>query len=111
MKGSLDRRELDAVSSVCMADSQFIVRVYNWWYEVDENYDKYCILMELCDTNLAAFIESRYLKEKNPLSELEIWEIIRNILEGIKRCHDLNFIHRDLKPMNSKNFVRKNLTV
>lgn len=100
MRGTLDRRELDVISAVCMTDSQFVVRVYNWWYEVDAKYDKYCILMEMCDTNLAAFIQKRYVEEKDPLSEREIWEIICNIMEGIQRCHDLNFTHRDLKPQN-----------
>ena len=84
-----------------MADSDFIVRVYNWWYEVDPMFDKYCILMELCETNLADVIRLKYYDQESYFTEREIWEITCNIMEGIQKCHDLNFTHRDLKPQNS----------
>src|SRR5271167_3835714 len=97
----MDRRELEVIAAVCMTDSPYIVRVFNYWIEVDLKFDKYCILMELCDTNLANHIRLRYYEEKSYFSETEVWEIICNIMEGIQRCHDLNFTHRDLKPQNS----------
>ena len=84
-----------------MTDSDFIVRVYNWWYEVDQMFDKYCILMELCDTNLADVIRLKYYDQESFFTEQEIWQITCNIMEGIQKCHDLNFTHRDLKPQNS----------
>jgi len=99
--GTLDKRELEVISAVCMADSDFIVRVYNWWYEVDPMFDKYCILMELCDTNLADVLRLKYFDQEGYFTEREIWEITCNIMEGIQKCHDLNFTHRDLKPQNS----------
>jgi serine/threonine protein kinase len=97
----MDRRELDVISAVCMVDSPYIVRVHSYWCETDVKFDKYCILMELCDTNLATHIRQRYYEEKSYFTEPEIWEIICNIMEGIQRCHDLNFTHRDIKPQNS----------
>jgi serine/threonine protein kinase len=97
----MDRRELEVISAVCMTDSPYVVRVFNWWYEMDVKYDKYCILMELCEENLANFIKKRYVEDKSHFSEREAWEIICNIMEGIQKCHDLNFTHRDLKPHNS----------
>ena len=103
----MDRRELEVISAVCMTDSPYVVRVYNWWYEMDVKYDKYCILMELCEENLANFIKKRYVEEKSHFTEREVWEIICNIMEGIQKCHDLNFTHRDLKPHNS-NFPLEN---
>ena len=107
-RGTMDRRELDIIAAVCMTDSPFIVRVFNYWTEVDLKFDKYCILMELCDTNLANHIRLRYYEEKSYFSETEVWEIICNIMEGIQRCHDLNFTHRDIKPQNSISpFLRK----
>jgi serine/threonine protein kinase len=104
-RGLLDRRELDVISAVSMTDSPYIVRVYGYWYEIDAKFDKYCILMELCDTNLASHIRKRYHEEKSHFSESEVWEIICNIMEGIQRCHDLNFTHRDIKPQNSKSLL------
>jgi serine/threonine protein kinase len=101
-RGALDPRELDVVSKVCMADSGYVVKVYNWWYEMDVKYDKYCILMEFCDTNLANYIRIRYVDQKSYIEEWEIWKIICDVTEGILRCHELNFTHRDLKPQNSK---------
>ena len=101
VRGTLDRRELEVITAVCMTDSEFVVRVYNWWCEVDAKFDKYCILMELCETNLANYIHVRYTDQKSHLTEPEIWKIICNIMEGIQRCHDRNFTHRDLKPQNS----------
>jgi serine/threonine protein kinase len=99
-RGTLDRRELEVISSVCMTDSPFIVRVYNWWYEFDARFDRYCILMEFCDNNLGSYLQHRYEETKMPLSEGEIWDITCNIMEGIQKCHDLNYTHRDLKPQN-----------
>ena len=106
--GNLDIRELDAISVVCVADSDFIVRVYHWWYEVGPAFDKYYILMELCDTNLADLIRLKYHDRKGYFTEPEIWQITCNIMEGIQKCHDLNFIHRDLKPQNSMFFLTRN---
>ena len=57
--------------------------------------------MELCDTNLSNYIRLRYYEEKSYFSETEVWKIICNIMEGIQRCHNFNFTHRDLKPQNS----------
>jgi serine/threonine protein kinase len=97
----MDPRELDAISTVCMTDSPYVVRVHTYWVEADPKFDKYCVLMELCETNLASYIHKRYVEEKSFFTEPEIWEIICNVMEGIQRCHDLNFTHRDLKPQNS----------
>src|SRR5579862_5986720 len=81
--------------------SPYIVTVYNYWIEYDNpQYDRYCVLMELCEKSLETEIANRYTN-KEPFSEKEIWQITCNILEGIMVCHNLNYTHRDLKPANS----------
>jgi serine/threonine protein kinase len=110
-KSTLDSHELDVIRDVCMTTdaqgqvvgSPFIVPVYHYWVEAENpQYDRYCLLMELCDKNLEKEIEHRYKSEvPNPLSEKEIWQIICHIMEGILVCHNLNYTHRDIKPANS----------
>lgn len=99
------------ISAVCMADSPNVVRVYTYWVETDAKYDKYCILMELCETNLANYIHKRCVEDKSHFTEPEIWEIICHIMEGIQRCHDLNFTHRDLKPQNSNPLFERKILI
>lgn len=67
--------------------------------------------MELCETNLASYIHKRYVEQKSHLNEPEIWAIICNIMEGIQRCHELNFTHRDIKPQNSNIHFEMRLTL
>ena len=112
-KNSLDYRELNVIRDVCMKQnaqgqivpSPYIVTVYNYWIEYDNpQYDRYCVLMELCEKSLETEITNRY-NDHNPFSEKEIWRITCHIMEGIMVCHNLNYTHRDLKPANSKFLV------
>jgi len=86
-----------------MTDCPYVVKAYNYWYEfeMDPKFDKYCILMEYCDTNLSNYIRKRYVQEKSHFTENEIWEIICHIMEGVRKCHESRYTHRDLKPQNS----------
>ena len=97
------RSEIDSISAVCMTDCPYVVKAYNYWYEfeMDPKFDKYCILMEYCDTNLSNHIRKRYVEEKSHFTEKEIWEITCHIMEGVKKCHESRYTHRDLKPQNS----------
>jgi serine/threonine protein kinase len=106
----MDPRELEVISAVCMTDSPYVVRVFTYWVETDPRFDKYCILMELCETNLASYIYKRYVEDKSYFTEQEIWEIICNVMEGIQKCHDLSFTHRDLKPQNSIRSLQRKKT-
>jgi serine/threonine protein kinase len=66
--------------------------------------------MELCDLNLAEFIDG--LASPNPLipsfvtggpppmRELQIWNIMTQIVRGLVYLHSLSVVHRDLKPGN-----------
>ena len=76
------------------------------YYDSFENKNKFYILMELCSgKNIDDFIKE--YKEKCELIEEKIlYNIIKQICEGIKEMHNKKIIHRDLKPENI--FINKN---
>jgi serine/threonine protein kinase len=59
----------------------------------------YYIDMELCDQNLETYIYNRRDPQLSG-EELEIWDIMRQIANGVKFIHNHGEIHRDLKPSN-----------
>ena len=72
----------------------------------------YFIDMEICDLNLAQYIHRLtpitpsesipyFVKDASPpLKVQQIWNIVRQIANGLKYMHSLNMVHRDLKPAN-----------
>ncbi|CAD8054345.1 unnamed protein product [Paramecium sonneborni] len=82
-------------------DEQF--QIFMLYIEV--NYQLY-YQMELCDFTLKDFIEKVDRKKDKDL----IKTIFKQIIEGVIYMHNLQFIHRDLKPqnifINSKNEVK-----
>jgi len=76
------------------------------YYDSFENKNKFYILMELCSgKNLSIFIKEH--KERCKLIEEKIlYNIIKQICQGIKEMHNKKVIHRDLKPENI--FINKN---
>jgi hypothetical protein len=77
--------------------------------------------MELCDLTLHTYIhrpkppspsESILYFVKNapaPFKAQQIWNIMRQIADGLKYMHILNMVHRDLKPANGMFLLRKYL--
>lgn len=41
-----------------------------------------------------------YISKNGPLNEQQAAIVLKAVLKGIKHCHDLNIIHRDIKPDN-----------
>jgi serine/threonine protein kinase len=72
----------------------------------------YFIDMELCDLNLAEYIHRPtppnlsesipyFIKDAPPpMKARQIWNIMKQIVSGIKHMHSLDVVHRDLKPAN-----------
>lgn len=65
----------------------------------------YFIDMELCEMNLdeynkCARIVEKVHKEPLALRETRIWDIMKQIANGLRFIHENNLIHRDLKPQN-----------
>jgi NIMA (never in mitosis gene a)-related kinase len=48
-------------------------------------------------------------QSNSSMPENEIWKIFIQIVRGLKACHDLNIMHRDLKSANV--FLNKDSTV
>ena len=82
-----------------------------------ENSQYYYIDMELCDITLNSYIYDKNPDYMEPLyykvqegqapvvKARALWEIIWDIVSGLKFVHDHKEVHRDLKPQNGKNIL------
>src|SRR5271163_1839091 len=70
----------------------------------------YFIDMELCSINLATYIYSEtqvegvpyFIKDAPPSVKLiQIWNIMRQVANGVEFIHSQKEVHRDIKPHNS----------
>ena len=80
-----------------------MVEIFDTWVEETKFVITCFIQMELCQGDLAEFLQSRYYPPfplTQPLSLAAVWEIFRQIMEGLEYIHSLGLIHRDLKPKN-----------
>ena len=84
-----------------------VVEVFDMWVEETKYIITCFIQMELCQGDLAEFLQSRYhpsfplvLPQLQPLIFSEVWGIFRQIMAGLEYIHSLGLIHRDLKPKN-----------
>jgi serine/threonine protein kinase len=87
------------------------VQVLNHGLLPDSRY--YFIDMELCDLSLHDFIHRRappkssesiphFVRDAGPtLMVQQIWNIMREIANGVEYIHGQDQVHRDIKPANS----------
>ena len=68
-----------------------IVQYFNSWYEDSRLH----IQMELCDCTV-----SQYIAEKGKLHECGIRDLLRDLSSALGFCHNLGFVHLDVKPDN-----------
>jgi serine/threonine protein kinase len=104
--------EQEAIERLCSRGHQSnIVTVLRMGKLQDPPY--YFIDMELCDLNLENYIQHPHEREPGDLpvpycitdvsqgaKAEQIWNIMRQIANGVQYLHSLNLIHRDLKPAN-----------
>ena len=75
--------------------SQYIVKLIDYFY--DENYEGYCIVMELCDSDLRKLL-NKYKPKGLPLELIK--KIFLQLNDALKAMLEIDSIHRDLKPEN-----------
>ena len=82
--------------------SFFVVNLYDYWFEEEEEFEFLYIQMELCDQTLEDILE-----EKKPSIPIIIdymirTEIFRQLLFALNYLHSMTpkVIHRDIKPSN-----------
>lgn len=88
---------------LCNGTHGNIIEVFTHGKFPDSSYS--FIDMELCDVNLDEFIKgSRSFGCVHALTPefraMEIWNIMKQIANGLVFIHENNEIHRDLKPTN-----------
>jgi serine/threonine protein kinase len=112
-------KEAHAIGQICTTGHRNIVQVlrHDWF----KSGSIYFIDMELCTLNLHDYIyhtreyschafalsndsESAFLMEDSPTESksINIWTIIDHVAQGLEFLHKGHYVHRDLKPPNSK---------
>ena len=87
-------KEIRVVQTLCNGENINIVRVTKYG-AIQSSF--YFIDMELCDKNLET-----YIKESHWLPMHEVWDIMKDVANGLAYIHLRSQVHRDLKPRNSK---------
>lgn len=77
-------------------ECQYIVRFYQSFEISSEELTKHYLVFELCK-GIELF---EYITVYERLNELQTKKIIKMLLKAIKFLHDLNIVHRDVKPEN-----------
>jgi len=109
------QNELDAVKTLCRDNlHDNLVHVYGHG-GLPEARSQFFIDMELCSFNLRTYIYDPekcvsdttlppgYRVESIPSRSIpaNIWDIMKQISEGVAFMHNHNHVHRDIKPENS----------
>ena len=94
-KEDLDSIKKEAYLLKSIDDENIINYIDSFFYD-----DSFYIITEFCSNlDLKSFI-NEHKKENKLINEQTIWTIILNLCNGIKKIHNNNMIHRDLKPGN-----------
>jgi len=103
------------MEKLCTGGHKNLIKVYGWGEFPNATY--HFIDMELCDFNLEEYLlcrvkendDSRVPPECRPteFGAVQIWDIMRQIAEGVAFIHSYGHVHRDLKPQNGTLFKFK----
>ena len=87
------RQELEIFELVAKKKHPNIVHLQDFWNGECIS----CIVMELCEGNLAGLRESN----QGPFPRRLLYEVLMQITRGVEYLHNIPICHRDLKPENS----------
>lgn len=86
-----DEEILNEINILKKIDHPNIVKIFEFY----SNKSKYYLILEFCEGgNLYEFLD------ENKLSEFQVIYIMFQILSAMNYCHNMNILHRDLKPDN-----------
>ena len=86
-----DEEILNEINILKKIDHPNIVKILEFY----SNKSKYYLILEFCEGgNLYEFLD------ENKLSEFQVIYIMFQILSAMNYCHNMNILHRDLKPDN-----------
>lgn len=97
-----------AIAKLCHEGHRNLVQVLAFGHFPDDTYA--FIDMELCNLNLEDYNKSNWTRiqyaHRIPIGslELEIWNIMMQIANGLMFIHEQHEVHRDLKPRNGLRF-------
>ncbi len=85
-------RFLDEARTLARFDHRHIIKVHRFFQTHGTAY----IVMEYAEGETL----SKFLQSRGPLSEAELKAILYPILDGLEEVHGVDFLHRDIKPLN-----------
>ena len=92
-----DEEILNEINILKKIDHPNIVKIFEFY----SNKSTYYLILEFCEGgNLYEFVD------ENKLSEFQVIYIMFQILSAMNYCHNMNILHRDLKPDNI--LIKKN---
>jgi serine/threonine protein kinase len=86
------RREVELLAAI---ESPFVVRLLSEFVEIGDRPEALCWVEELLDGEDLAAHRSSY-----PWLPDQVWTLVADTAEGLRACHDLDVVHRDLSPGN-----------
>ena len=101
--------ERRAITKLCNGEHENIVEVFKLGEFADSSH--FFIDMELCDINLEGYNKSCWtmsvLADDSLLGsrEMEMWNIMTQISNGVAYIHGQGEVHRDLKPLNGRSLT------
>jgi serine/threonine protein kinase len=89
---------LQEIRILSRLDHPHVIRYYSTWMDVHPQALAIYIQMELCQMNLAQYLENR--NYQGTFDRLQAWKLLGEILQGVRYIHQCQIIHRDLNPHN-----------
>lgn len=89
---------LNEIRILASISSPYVISYKDAFY--DEKSFSLCIIMDYCDDGDLEAKINKNIKNKTFFLEVEIWDIITQVVYGLKALHEKKIMHRDLKCAN-----------